>query len=47
MNVLFPETSNYYLLSVGFKILFKWEKHENHSKYPKNRKKKTQMSQKN
>ena len=44
-NVLFPETSEYFLGSVEreffviLRIFFTLEKHENHSKYPKNREK--------
>ena len=45
-NVSFPETSEYFLGSVGRQtcfsrfFFFTLEKHENHSKYPKNREKK-------
>ena len=44
INVLFPETSQYFLGSVGSQNCFLGkkfikEKHENHSKYPKNRRK--------
>ena len=43
MCVLFPETFEYFLGSVGrqfffiLRIFFTLEKHENHSKYPKTR----------
>ena len=48
INVLFPETSQYFLGSVGREFFFFEnflcrKKHENRSKYPKN----FQMSQKN